>query len=206
MALWTPYIQDVPLDLSVRAVKVDPVSPVPASTAPPQLEPLTFADLRYNSMYPYQPVSYQPVSYQPVSYQPVSYAAAVVPSTSPESTAASQLSNGSDFFDTESLSDDQEYQIFEQDALRAMAEKNGGSLLGNNPRMRRAVQASQTADDSYRKQRERNNYAAKQSRDRRKLRELRLALKVSFLEKKKAALLAALSARVCGRCRQTRES
>ncbi|KAJ8719309.1 hypothetical protein PYW08_011484 [Mythimna loreyi] len=50
-----------------------------------------------------------------------------------------------------------------------MAEKNGGSLLNNNPRLRRVVQTSQNADDSYRRQRERNNFVTKQSKDRQKL-------------------------------------
>ncbi|KAH9639154.1 hypothetical protein HF086_018222 [Spodoptera exigua] len=95
-----------------------------------------------------------------------------------------------------------EYQAFEQDAMRAMAEKNGGSLLGNNPRMKRAVQSTHLADDSYKKQRERNNVAAKASRDRRKLREVKLALQTTFLQKKVAELRARLAAGLCNRCRQ----
>ncbi|XP_049875220.1 hepatic leukemia factor-like [Pectinophora gossypiella] len=105
-----------------------------------------------------------------------------------------------ELYDADSLSDDVEYQAFERDALRAMAEKNGGTLLGNNPRMRRAVQTSQAVDDLYRKQRERNNFAAKQSRDRRKLREVRLAFQVTFLQKKLSVLRAQLGTRYCTRC------
>ncbi|CAK1542867.1 unnamed protein product [Leptosia nina] len=107
-----------------------------------------------------------------------------------------------DFYDAESLSEDLEYQAFERDALQAMAERNGGTLLGNNPRMKRAVQSTQAEDDMYRKQRERNNFAAKQSRDRRKLREVRLAFQVTFLKKKLADLRARIEDSVCARCQQ----
>ncbi|CAG9788221.1 unnamed protein product [Diatraea saccharalis] len=103
-------------------------------------------------------------------------------------------------YDVESLDNDIEYQAFERDALQAMAEKNGGSLLGTNPRMRRIVHTNQAADDNYRRQREKNNFAAKQSRDKRRLREVRLALKVTFLKKKRDELRAMLAAGVCGRC------
>ncbi|CAH4031625.1 unnamed protein product [Pieris brassicae] len=104
----------------------------------------------------------------------------------------------------ETLSDDMEYQAFERDALQAMAERNGGSLLGNNPRMKRVVQSTQASDDMYRKQRERNNYAAKQSRDRRKLREVRLAFQVTFLKKKLAEMRSQLDSGVCSSCLQRR--
>lgn len=106
--------------------------------------------------------------------------------------------------DVDALSDDPDFQAFERDALRAMAEKNGGTLLGNNPRMRRAVRSTNqdSANDAYRKQRERNNFAAKQSRDRRKMREIHLALKVSYLKNEITNLKAKLASRVCGRCQQ----
>lgn len=104
-------------------------------------------------------------------------------------------------YDVESLSDDVEYQTFEREAMRAMSERNGGSLLGDNPRMRRSVQSKQEDDDFYRKQRARNNFAAKQSRDRRKLREVRLALQVTFLKKKLVALRTAVAEPQCPRCR-----
>ncbi|XP_026741716.1 hepatic leukemia factor-like isoform X2 [Trichoplusia ni] len=201
MALWTPYAQEAALDLSRSSVKLERVpSPLPAASAP-QSPPLSgfypsYADTQYYHSYPYQPVTYAvPSAMSPDSNGSWSNMKQNAPS-SPESP---------EFYDSESLSDDVEYQAFERDALRAMAEKNGGTLLGNNPRMRRAVQTSQTADDSYRKQRERNNYAAKQSRDRRKLREVRLAFQVTYLKKKMADLRAKLSAGVCGRCQQTCE-
>ncbi|CAG9788222.1 unnamed protein product [Diatraea saccharalis] len=104
-------------------------------------------------------------------------------------------------YDTESLDDDVEYRAFERDAMRAMTVKNGGSLLGTNPRMRRIVQTNQAADDNYRLQRERNNHAAKQSRDKRRLREVRLALQVTFLKNKRDELRAMLAAGICVRCR-----
>lgn len=104
-------------------------------------------------------------------------------------------------YDMEFLSTDVEYQTFEREAMSAMAERNGGNLLGSNPRMRRLVLSSQKHNDGYRKQRERNNLAAKQSRDRRKLREVRLALQVTFLKKKLAELRTADSDRRCSRCR-----
>lgn len=202
MALWTPYAQEAALDLSTHAVKEERASPLPASTAPespprsglyPSYSETQYVDTQYYTTYPYQPATY-----------------AVPPSMSPDSVGswshskpnASSTPESPEFYDSESLSDDLEYQAFERDALRAMAERNGGTLLGNNPRMRRAVQTSQTADDSYRKQRERNNYAAKQSRDRRKLREVRLAFQVTYLKKKMADLRSRLTAGVCGRCRQ----
>ncbi|CAD0197559.1 unnamed protein product [Chrysodeixis includens] len=198
MALWTPYAQEAALDLSRSSVKLERVaSPLPAASAP-QSPPLSgfypaYAETQYYHSYPYQPVTYTvPSAMSPDSIGSWSNMNKNAPS-SPESP---------EFYDSESLSDDVEYQAFERDALRAMAEKNGGTLLGNNPRMRRAVQTSQTADDSYRKQRERNNYAAKQSRDRRKLREVRLAFQVTYLKKKMADLRAKLSSGVCGRCRQ----
>lgn len=198
MALWTPYAQEAALDLSRSSMKLERApSPLPAASAP-QSPPLSgfypsYADTQYYHSYPYQPVTYAvPSAMSPDSNGSWSNMKQNAPS-SPESP---------EFYDSESLSDDVEYQAFERDALRAMAEKNGGTLLGNNPRMRRAVQTSQTADDSYRKQRERNNYAAKQSRDRRKLREVRLAFQVTYLKKKMADLRAKLSAGVCGRCRQ----
>ncbi|KAJ8719926.1 hypothetical protein PYW07_011969 [Mythimna separata] len=83
-----------------------------------------------------------------------------------------------------------------------MAAKNGGSLVGDNPRMRRSVQTSSAAvaDAAYRSVRERNNRAAKLSRDRRKLREIHLSLKAAYLQRKVAALQAALRRNECARC------
>ncbi|KAJ8719308.1 hypothetical protein PYW08_011483 [Mythimna loreyi] len=77
--------------------------------------------------------------------------------TPPESSVAS------------TISDNPEFKDFEENALRVVAAKNGSELVGSNPRMRRC-------DDAYLRQRERNNLAAKLSRDRRKRREMHLAL------------------------------
>ncbi|XP_053608605.1 D site-binding protein-like [Plodia interpunctella] len=129
-----------------------------------------------------------------------SYGPKAVPLSPPES----PISQKRCYADVDELSDDPNYKAFEENALRVMAEKNGGALLGNNPRMRRAVKSTNqdSANDSYRKQRERNNFAAKQSRDRRKMREIHLALKVSYLKNEMAKLKAQLAASVCGRCHQ----
>lgn len=105
---------------------------------------------------------------------------------------------------TDNLEENEEFLAFERNAMRAMALKNGGTLLRNNPRMRRTVHStSQNAsDDAYRIQRERNNLAAKQSRDRRKLREIHLALKVTYLNNTVAKLKAQLAAPCRGGCRR----
>ncbi|XP_041981591.1 transcription factor VBP-like [Aricia agestis] len=79
------------------------------------------------------------------------------------------------------VTEDPEYQAFERDALRAMAQS--GRIVQNNPRMRRDIQSSQT-DDQYRQQRQRNNMAAKMSRDRRKMREVKLGIQVAYLTRK----------------------
>ncbi|CAK1583126.1 unnamed protein product [Parnassius mnemosyne] len=214
MALWTPYADDKALDLSTKC-KVEQVSPE-----------------FYANNVPYHVHSYQNVSNVPYPYHsyPQQYIPAAEPSplsggstcsymtapisprigmisppASPTSQHVSQPSakRPSYMVDVDSLSDDPDFQAFERDALRVMAEKNGGALLGNNPRMRRAVQTSQAIDDSYRKQRERNNFAAKQSRDRRKLREIHLALKLTYLRNQVAKLKGQLASRSCIRCQQT---
>ncbi|XP_023950021.1 transcription factor VBP-like [Bicyclus anynana] len=208
MALWTPYAENTALDLTVKC-KSERISPEPYQTIP---EYQHYEETVYqHSAYPYMgyPV-YVPIGETPVS--PVSsctsYPKSISPPRSglispPESpVSVNERKRPSYMMDVDILSDDPDFQAFERDALRAMAEKNGGTLLGNNPRMRRAVQTSQAADDSYRKQRERNNYAAKQSRDRRKLREIHLALKVTYLKNEVAKLKSLLGNRACARCRQ----
>lgn len=207
MALWTPYAQEAALDLSKSSVKIEHHSPrlepVRASTSPIEYDYHQYP--AYEARQPGYYYAYPPPEHTVPSAEisPDSAGSAWTPYQTIKSHAgAPSPPESPEFYDSESLADDVEYQAFERDALRAMAEKNGGTLLGNNPRMRRAVQTSQTADDSYRKQRERNNYAAKQSRDRRKLREVRLAFQVTFLKKKMADLRARLATGVCGRCRQ----
>ncbi|XP_028174536.1 thyrotroph embryonic factor-like [Ostrinia furnacalis] len=241
MALWTPYADDVALDLSKTEVKKEPEPKVPPSiesAAPavygygyhsyptvPAGHPAYYSGYYYTRDYLVPPTHPSPVSghdfvvpqtqISPISGGSTcsSYEASVPPvSVSPQygnyparppSPPESPLANSKRLcMDVDALSDDPDFQAFERDALRAMAEKNGGSLLGNNPRMRRAVRSTNqdSANDAYRKQRERNNYAAKQSRDRRKMREIHLALKVSFLKNEVANLKAKLASKACSRC------
>lgn len=188
MALWTPYADDVALDL----------------TKSTEERVTTFVEYPvYHFGYDYVPVSQMsPLSVGSVSSYERPLTPNRIPTLSPPMSPASAKRSFSMIDD--SLSDDPDFQAFERDALRAMAEKNGGTLLGNNPRMRRSVRSNNDVnDDSYRRQRERNNFAAKQSRDRRKLREIHLALKVTYLRKEVAALKALLAARTCLRCQQS---
>ncbi|KAF9801487.1 hypothetical protein SFRURICE_013267 [Spodoptera frugiperda] len=197
-SFWKPYNSDCEdqehaLDLSRPAVKVKPVStlqPLSAPTLPTSVPEM------YPGYIAYPDAVYPEASYYRAGNTPVKYAASTISPVSNDS------GHCTEDCDTESLSNDREYQIFEEDAMRAMAAKNGGSLLGHNPRMKRAVQSSQSIDDSYKKQRERNNIAAKASRDRRKLREMKLALQTTYLKKKVAELQARLAAGLCRRCRQ----
>ncbi|CAB3227937.1 unnamed protein product [Arctia plantaginis] len=172
MAFWTPWLHETALDLSTNS----------ASSS------------RRNSPSPYVEAPQSPyygyISPQPTTYHPGLKVKPNIPSP-PES---------KDSFDSESLTDDENYQQFERESFEAMAAKNGGSLLGNNPRMRRQVQPSQETSDTYTRQRQRNNIAAKQSRDRRKLREARLAVQVTYLKKQVAELKARLNQSVCARC------
>ncbi|KAH9639160.1 hypothetical protein HF086_018228 [Spodoptera exigua] len=202
-SFWKPYTpdQEQALDLSRPAVKAERVSPLPAQSAPsppvpvPEMYPAYIGHPDAVSVYP--EAAYY--SYNAV-YQQTPYPVSTVSPVSGHS--SDLLLSATQDCDTASIADDLEYQAFEQDAMRAMAEKNGGSLLGNNPRMKRAVQGTLSADDTYKKQRERNNVAAKASRDRRKLREVKLALQTTFLKKKVAELRARLAAGLCNRCRQ----
>lgn len=108
----------------------------------------------------------------------------------------------SKFENSGSLSDDPEFHDYKKDALHIITERNGRSLVGHNPRMRRSVQTQQDVDEPYRRRRERNNMAAKQSRDRRKLREFHSSLKVGFLKKKLAEVKALLSEMKCKKCKR----
>lgn len=185
MPLWMPYAEKA-LDLSqpVKEERVSPASGIERFTYSYPSRDCRFV-LQNNDLVPPAHL------YVPQIHSATSWDSKTTPSPpqSPE------------LYDMESLSNDVEYQAFEREAMRAMSERNGGSLLGNNPRMRRSVQSKQEDDDGYRKQRARNNFAAKQSRDRRKLREVRLALQVTFLKKKLAALRTTVSERRCPRCR-----
>ncbi|XP_050663957.1 transcription factor VBP-like [Leptidea sinapis] len=194
MSLWTPYAEETALDLSTK---------YPSDVTIPEY---VYPSVNY--------VSY-PVYVPAPDASPLSSCSGYVPQPSgsphhrsglispPESPRSADRKRPSYMIDVDSLSDDPDFQAFERDALRAMAEKNGGTLLGNNPRMRRAVHSTHTADDSYRRQRERNNHAAKQSRDRRKLREIHLALKVTYLKNEVSRLKSQLATKACIRCHQS---
>ncbi|KAJ2951517.1 hypothetical protein O0L34_g13667 [Tuta absoluta] len=216
MSLWTPYAE-APLDLSkVKEERHSPVAEIPVLTE--------YYSTGYNQPYyspPIQEIA-QPVPYYPYPSYPYGVPSAQMSPVSAASTCSYEVRSPVEFrpptlsppesppsvkptnymAEAEILSDDPDFQAFERDALRAMAEKNGGTLLGNNPRMRRAVQTTQAVDDSYRKQRERNNFAAKQSRDRRKLREIHLALKVAYLKNEVTKLKAQLAVTTCTGCRR----
>lgn len=186
MPLWVPYGEEA-LDLS-RQAKENRVS-------------LACAQERHT--YPYLPQRYYGFVSQSSDYMrptPICVPQ-IYPAANWDTKTTPSPLQSPELYDIESLSDDVEYQTFERKAMRGVAERNGGSLLWSNPRMRRSVHGKQEDDEGYRKQRERNNFAAKQSRDRRKLREVRLALQVTFLTKKLAALRTAVSDRSCSRCR-----
>ncbi|XP_045451962.1 CCAAT/enhancer-binding protein beta-like [Melitaea cinxia] len=153
MSIWRPFENNAPSDISVNQHQ---------DSAPSALENLTLR--RVNAVPSAAPT-------QPAVVL-ASMAIRVSPSNSPDSPSAG--SHPHFMADVDALQNDSNYQIFERNALRAMSQRNGGPLLRHNPRMRRAVQTENNADDSYRRQRERNNIAAKQSRDKRKLREIRL--------------------------------
>ncbi|XP_022826967.1 D site-binding protein-like [Spodoptera litura] len=103
---------------------------------------------------------------------------------------------------------DPDYQRYVEAAMAAIRAHQGGTLVGNNPNMRRAVRSQAHAGtaaeaDAYRRTREKNNAAAKKSRDRRKLREVELSVELSYLKQQLAALKATLRSRACTRCRRS---
>ncbi|XP_022835320.1 uncharacterized protein LOC111362798 [Spodoptera litura] len=197
-SVWKLYCetQEQALDLSRPAVKVKEITALQALSAPTQ--PISIPEM-YQGAYR-QTVNPEVSFYSYPGMEQIQYVSLPRPLSNDSGHSTDKSANVE--YDTESLSDDREYQIFEEDAMRAMAAKNGGSLLGNKPKMRRAVQSSHSADESYKKQREKNNIAAKASRDRRKLRELKLALQTSFLKKKVAELKSSLATGLCRHCRQ----
>ena len=212
MALWKPYADDVPLDLSRTAAPDTPL-PCPAECyAPPP--PNYPAYSGYTPQLPV-PMAYQPYNKQLTQISPGSsgYASSSISPketrhlkySPPQTSTEHAVTLPYHMVDANTLSDDPAFQEFERNALRMMAEKNGGALLGNNPRMRRTVRATHAgaADDAYRCQRERNNRAAKQSMDRRKRREIDTSLKVSSLKKQYAALKVVARTTVCSSCQQS---
>lgn len=213
MSLWTPYAE-APLDLT-KPVKSER-SPAPSPPSEHYYYPTGY-EVPQPSYYPgyyHQAVLYAPsAQISPVSAGSICSGYEAATPMYPRPVSAAQLSppespaSKIDYnIDADVLSDDPDFQAFERDAMQAMAEKNGGTLLGNNPRMRRAVLTSQAVDDTYRKQRERNNFAAKQSRDRRKLREIHLALKVAFLKNEVGKMKTLLAAKKCVTCSRSFDS
>ncbi|KAJ8719940.1 hypothetical protein PYW07_011983 [Mythimna separata] len=195
MPLWTPYKEDVPLDLTkstVDAKRQASYTPQPPASLPAYL-PMPYGAY-CGAPQPGGSSSGCPVSRHCAAHSFLSPPASLSPPGAPE--------HRPDATDAGALSDDPDFQEFERRGLEVLAAKNGGALVGENPRMRRSVHTSSAAaaDAAYRSQRERNNRAAKQSRDRRKLREIHLSLKVEYLERKVIALQAALHRNVCGRC------
>lgn len=186
----------LPLDLSVKNKNISSTPYVPAIVTCLQYSSYPSADdVQRMNCYPLPSTSSQPATvYPPVESRVLS------PPTSPDSPSTGTRPHF--MADVDALENDPNFLIFERDALRAMSEKNGGTLLGHNPRMRRAVQTGQNVDDSYRRQRERNNFAAKQSRDKRKLREIRLALKVTYLSNEVTRLKDLLLSNLCINCRK----
>ncbi|XP_052750702.1 uncharacterized protein LOC113509529 [Galleria mellonella] len=176
MALWTPYIQECALDLSKTRIN---------EIIPAALE-------RYTALVVQHVVPRNQTGYDEYSGS-YSHIPANSASTSPELLELQECEPGS-------LSDDPEYTEFEKDALRVIAERNGGMLIGHNPKMKRTIQTNEAADEAYRIQRQRNNFAAKQSRDRRKMRELRLSLQTTYLKKKVTELNAMLATNLCKNC------
>ncbi|KAG7302404.1 hypothetical protein JYU34_013935 [Plutella xylostella] len=98
---------------------------------------------------------------------------------------------------------DVRYETFRSAMLDAMRARNGGSLSASNPRMRRAVRgaAGAGAGAGYQARRERNNAAAKRSRDLRRAREDELAIRAAYLEQDNAQLRRQIhAATVCTDC------
>ncbi|XP_059045122.1 transcription factor VBP-like [Achroia grisella] len=206
MSIWKPYCEDDTLDVS----SVSDIKPeIKSSTNSPSVH--VAEDVRYE--YPVGQSSYYQYWYQypqqyyyPQPYYDPNSAAVSLHHVQPEASSSSDssvLCNSRRLsVDDDELSDDPSYQEFEQNALRVMTEKNGGVLLGDYPRMRRAVitTSKDAAEDGYKQRRLKNNIAAKQSRDRRKMREIHLGLKANYLKKELARLQAQLATKLCGHC------
>ncbi|CAG9788218.1 unnamed protein product [Diatraea saccharalis] len=90
----------------------------------------------------------------------------------------------------------------ERKVVMTMVEKNTEKPV-ENARMRRMVRSTNpdASNEVYKKQREKNNLAAKQSRHRRRMKEIDLGLQVTNLKKEIAILKAALNARICSQCK-----
>lgn len=100
----------------------------------------------------------------------------------------------------------EKFRQFRLEALKRIADSRGGEIIKSNPKMRRTknsaasdnnennLNSSNVRDSAYLTLREKNNAAAKKSRDRRKMKEEEVTIKASFLEKENLECKAQLSA------------
>ncbi|CAG9788220.1 unnamed protein product [Diatraea saccharalis] len=96
-----------------------------------------------------------------------------------------------------------DFEVSERKNLMTMmAEKNCERTV-DYPRMRRIVHSinPDASNEDYKKKREKNNIAAKQSRHRRKIKEIDLGLQVANLKKEIAILKATLNSQICSQCK-----
>ncbi|CAH0686510.1 unnamed protein product [Spodoptera exigua] len=201
MSIWRPYLEDVatddPLNLAVTQVS--------QSDAVSVTYPACLSNLAYPEYLAVPPQHYGPAWMSPGQYGYYQFASAPSPSPSPvlapPAAVSPPKSSPADYEDAE-ISEDEDFQLFKKISMDAMAMRNGGTILASNPRMRRTVRSA-AEDDAYRRTREKNNAAAKQSRDRRKLREIHLSLKVTYLKRQLATLKAALGSQTCTRCHRS---
>ncbi|KAF9416499.1 hypothetical protein HW555_006166 [Spodoptera exigua] len=201
MSIWRPYLDDVATDVPLNLA----VTQVSQSDAVSVTYPACLSNLTYPEYLAVPPQHYGPAWMSPGQYGYYQFPSAPSPSPSPVLAPPAAISppksSPADYEDAE-ISEDEDFQLFKKIAMDAMAMRNGGMLVGSNPRMRRTVRSA-AEDDAYRRTREKNNAAAKQSRDRRKLREIHLSLKVTYLKRQLAELKAALSSQTCIRCHRS---
>jgi bZIP factor len=110
----------------------------------------------------------------------------------------------------------EKYAVFRKRMLDQIHAANGGSVVVNNPKMRRisnkneetnnnepefqssdktpSVNGSSDKDDAYFERRRKNNAAAKKSRDRRRIKEDEIAIRAAFLERENIELKFELAA------------
>lgn len=122
-----------------------------------------------------------------------------------------------------SSSSDEEFEVFRQEKLKQILDSRGGQFSKSNPKMRRNYEGnrnvaandaytnnsnsfiwditrditnnsnSPTRDSTYYERRQKNNAAAKQSRDRRRFKEDEIALRTTFLENQNLRIRAELA-------------
>lgn len=137
MTLWTPYVEEVAMDLSKGKIKEDYGN----------LDRFSPQHFHYPAYITYPQPMYAPVSQiSPVSGGSISsydsctrlhdqaryHTRLTHPDLSPPVSPMLDrpLKRSYNTVDVDYLSDDPDFQTFKCDALRAMAERNGGSLLG----------------------------------------------------------------------------